>query len=76
MKKKKIKLNYKVIARNIIILIFAFFAISTLKDLAKYPELYSTTLRYQLKNDIEQGEAIAITYYNSNYLANNIQLFD
>ena len=47
-----------------------------LLNLAKYPELYSTTLRYQLQCDIEQGRAEAITYYHNTYTANGLDLFN
>ena len=40
------------------------------------PELYSTTLRYQLKNDIQAGQENAIEYYNGNYASQGIELFE
>ena len=42
---------------------------------AKYPEVYLSTWRYQLKNDIDRGDEMAIEYYNENYVANGIYLF-
>lgn len=53
-----------------IILLLQFF------NFAKYPELYSTTLKYQLQCDIEQGNAEAITYYHNTYTANGLDLFN
>lgn len=43
--------------------------------LVRYPEMHFSTWRYQLKCDIEQGDAEAIEYYETNYLANGIELF-
>lgn len=42
----------------------------------RYPELYSTTLKYQLKNDISAGDITAIEYYNTTYAAHGINLFE
>ena len=53
----------------ITILILQFF------NFAKYPELYSTTLRYQLKNDLIDNDADAWTYYENIYLANGVILY-
>lgn len=41
----------------------------------KYPEKHLSTWRYQLKCDIDQGDAEAIEYYETNYVANGIYLF-
>ena len=45
-------------------------------NVMKYPEYYCKTWRYQLENDIKNGNAQAIEYYNNNYVKNNKILFD
>lgn len=45
-------------------------------DLARYPEAYISTWRYQLKNDIEQGNQKAIEYYQYNYVESGRELFE
>ena len=45
-------------------------------DLARFPECYLTTWRYQLENDIKQGNAKAIEYYNRVYVDNGRTLFN
>lgn len=45
-------------------------------DLAQHPEKYSTTLKYQLKNDILAGDSDAIQYYNENYVNQGIKLYN
>lgn len=66
-----IKINITKLIRTLLVL----FIISTLISAIKYPEIYFTTLKYQLANDIKQGNAEAIEYYNRVYIANNKQLF-
>ena len=44
-------------------------------DFVRFPECYLTTWRYQLQQDISNGNAKAINYYNNNYIANNKILF-
>ncbi|MBQ8298524.1 MAG: hypothetical protein IJX99_01395 [Clostridia bacterium] len=43
--------------------------------LLKYPEICSTTLRHQLHQDLTNNDADAWTYYENNYLASDIVLF-
>lgn len=45
-------------------------------DVVRFPECYFTTWRYQLKQDIANGNKEAIDYYNNNYIANNKILFE
>lgn len=69
--KKKIKcLTIFIMKIFVIILIFQGFI-----HLLKYPELCSTTLRYQLKNDLINNNADAWTYYENTYLANGVVLY-
>lgn len=44
-------------------------------DFVRFPECYLTTWRYQLQQDIANGNKEAIDYYNNNYIANNKFLF-
>ena len=45
-------------------------------DLIRFPESYISTWRYQLENDIRNGDAEAIDYYNRCYVAHGRELFD
>lgn len=40
-----------------------------------YPEMYFTTWRYQLENDVRAGEPEAVSYYEKHYIAKGIELF-
>lgn len=42
----------------------------------RFPEMYVTTWKYQLENDIKRGNEQAIEYYNERYLLNNKKLFE
>ena len=57
---------------SVAILFFSFLMI----DVIRFPEVYGTTLKYQLKNDLENGEPEALEYYNTTYLKYNKILFD
>lgn len=48
----------------------------TLIDICKYPEKYLTTWKYQLEQEISEGNQEAIDYYNKVYLANGQVLFE
>ena len=45
-------------------------------NVMRFPEKYLTTWKYQLKNDIINGNEAAIRYYNNNYIAKGVILFD
>lgn len=45
-------------------------------DVLRFPECYISTWRYQLKNDIERGDEVAIEYYNHVYVENDRILFE
>ena len=45
-------------------------------NFAKYPEQYLTTWKYQLENEVKNGDTRAIEYYTSNYLQNDKKLFE
>lgn len=59
-------------------LVFVFCLIFTLMiyNFIKYPEKYVTTWKYQLYNDIKEGNPQAIEYYQSKYMQADIQLFE
>lgn len=73
---KRYRLNVKQFAKSvtILVLIIALFVITI--DVIRFPEWYMSTWRYQLKNDIENGEETAIEYYENTYIANGRILFD
>ena len=66
--------------RNIILIILAIILLFVVLNLAYriivYPELFFSTWRYQLKNDIARGNEEAITYYQVKYLDNGIKLWE
>ena len=74
MKRRRVSV-LKVVARVIPTLIVAVVFAVLLTGFVKYPEKYLSTWRYQLKCDIEQGDEDAIRYYETNYVANGIDLF-
>lgn len=69
------KLDLKRFLTSIVTLIAIIFCITVAVDFCKYPEMYLTTWKYQLKNDIANGNEKAIKYYNTVYVQNGIELF-
>ena len=65
----------KALAKAFLGLVIAVVFAVLLTGFVKYPEKYLSTWRYQLKCDIEQGDEDAIRYYETNYVANGIDLF-
>lgn len=61
--------------KKILMVVAIVFIFVLLIGLVRCPEMYCSTWRYQLQCDIEQGDAEAIEYYETNYLANGIELF-
>lgn len=72
MKKLDFKEFFARLCAVAVVALVLFFAI----DFIRFPECYLTTWRYQLQNDIKQGDEMAIEYYETTYLANNRILFD
>ncbi len=54
---------------SLILLVFFF-------NFVMYPEIYLTTWRYQLHNDLKAGDVQAIQYYQNTYLSKGKVLFD
>ena len=44
-------------------------------DFARFPDSYLSTWRYQLENDLKQGDEEAIEYYNERYVENGRFLY-
>lgn len=63
---------YNVILSTMILLILCLF----LANIIQYPEVYISTWKYQLQNDIKRGNKDAIEYYQNTYLANGKILFE
>ena len=61
---------------RMIALILIILSIYAVYDFVKYPEVYLTTWKYQLQQDIKNGDAEAIEYYTTTYVANGKVLFD
>lgn len=72
-KREKINLNRLFIS----LLIIAVFVscIGLYIDFCRMPEKYCTTWKYQLKNEIENGDQEAIKYYNNNYISKGVYLY-
>lgn len=60
----------------ILIVVLAILAFDFVYSIVVYPEIYFSTWRYQLKNDIARGDKQAIEYYAKNYVAKGIELWD
>ena len=73
-KSRKINLNRLFTSLLVLTLIIA--CIGLYIDFCRMPEKYITTWKYQLKNDIENGDQEAIAYYSRVYKSNGINLFD
>lgn len=73
---KRRKIRYD---RVVAILIVGMFLVSLLGlffNFAKYPEQYLNTWKYQLENEVKNGDIRAIEYYTTNYLDNDKKLFE
>ncbi len=75
-KRRRWRLNIRkflgTVAAAIVIISFVYTAI----DVVRFPELYSTTRKYQLQNEVEAEIPEAVDYYNRVYRANGIKLFN
>lgn len=73
---KRIKINWFKFTRFIIIFIITLCFIYLFIDFCKYTECYLPTWKYQLKNDIYQGDNQSIQFYEDVYVSNNRDLFN
>ena len=71
MKKAKIK----AVIAGISGIIISILLIMQTANVIRFPEKYFTTWKYQLQQDISNGNKKAIEYYNNNYIKNGIILF-
>lgn len=74
MNRKKLKKLKKELTRALILIAMIAGAL-ILIDFVQYPEAYSSTAIYQLKNDIEAGNERAIEFYQKYYLDKGRPLF-
>ena len=63
--------SLKTIGAIILAVVFAVLMVDTIR----FPECHFTTWKYQLENDIKQGNERAIEYYHERYIANGRYLF-
>lgn len=62
---------------DVIVAVLITFILSIiLINIATYPEIYSTTWRYQLHNDLKAGDVQAQEYYQNTYLSKGKVLFE
>lgn len=73
--KKRLKINVKRIFYGILILALSVGFLHILVDFTRFPEKYLTTWKYQLENDILQGDTEAMEYYQNTYVDNGIFLY-
>ena len=73
--KLKIRINKGKLLSRLVMLFALLIVINVCVGCTKYPEQYFTTWKYQLKNDLANGNVDAINYYNSNYVAKGKYLF-
>ena len=66
---------HKIIKVLAFLLVFACI-IALFADICTYPERYFSTWRYQLEQEIRAGEPEAPEYYERNYVARGIRLFE
>lgn len=74
--KTRIKINFKRFTAFISSLILSIVFLTISIDIIRFPECYSSMWKYQLKNDIEAGNAEAINYYNNTYVSNGRVLYE
>ena len=74
--KKRYKFNPYKLLKNILTTSILIVFITMSVYVCKFPAKFSTTYRYQLKNEISNGDEEAIEYYNRVYKANGINLFE
>jgi hypothetical protein len=73
---KKYHINKKKFAKFIISAIILGALTILMIDCIRFPECYFTTWKYQLEQDIRDGDEEAIRYYEEHYIANGRYLFD
>ena len=73
---KRIKINWFKFTRFIFICLLLVAALLFIYDFVVYPEMYLTTWKYQLKNEIYSGEQASIDLYENVYVKNNKDLFN
>lgn len=71
MKINKKKLGFVILVFLAVIVLTGFTV-----DFVRFPECYLTTWEKQLQEDINNGDAEMIEYYERNYKANNRILFE
>lgn len=64
------------IIKRTLVLLAAVFVVLVLTSFFVRTELYSTTDKYQLKNDLDAGDEMAIEHYEKWYTSKGIYLFD
>lgn len=73
--RKSHKINLNRLFTSLLIITVFVSCIAFYIDFFRMPEKYCTTWKYQLKNDIQSGDAKAIDYYNNNYIAKGVYLY-
>ena len=74
--KRETKNNKGKLTIAIIVIIVLLIIMQLTINFIKYPEEHIIPWRYQLENDLSNGNQEAMEYYNSRYVANGKYLFD
>ena len=69
-------LKSKVFSRVLVFIIIACIAITAVAELVNHYEKYSSTAKSSLLNKLNNDDPIAMEYYISNFINDNIYLFD
>ena len=73
---KTLKIDWFKFTRFIFICIFTILFSCLIYNFIKYPECYLSTWKYQLKNEIYNGDLSAISLYENVYVKNRKDLFE
>lgn len=73
--KTRIKINIKRFTAFVSSLILSIVLLTISIDIIRFPECYSPIWKYQLQNDIKDGDVQAIAYYGKNYTSKGVYLY-
>ena len=73
---KKRRINKKRLLYFVFCLVAVVLLTGLAVDFVRFPECYMPAWRYQLKNDLAEGDKEATEYYNRVYIENGRELFE
>jgi len=72
----KKRTHHKNLLENTLIALSLVILLLTAIHVTQYPEIYSTTAKYHLHNDLLKGDHQAIKYYYDTYVSTGKELFN